>query len=188
MWFMTLPWHKIGLPAGRGGTLPELKANYGDAWSTLTKYFLPTKRLAPTVACPKPGGEGCPRQVVEHSFNDIVGVCGNSPRECESVRLSRKDLIIYELKTERLLADLANFLQIKASSPRQCLPLTWELCTYAVPDQPYISVSVSLLADPDRLQIAAISLIAQKEKPFVLLIPSRVTCSMLTVLYIWPIP
>jgi len=98
---MNLPWHKLGLPAGHGGTLPGLKAYYGSDWDPLSKYFLPTKRLAASIDCPRPGGSGCPRKVVEHSFHDIVAVCGNSPKECEPLKISRQDLVIHELKIEK---------------------------------------------------------------------------------------
>jgi len=173
---MNLPWHKFGLPAGRGGTLPDLKAYYGRDWKPLSQYFLPTKRLAVSIECPKPGGSGCPRKVVEHSYHDIVAVCGNSPKECEPVQLKRQDLVIHELKIERLLSDLSGLLQIKGETPVQFMPLTWELGSYAGQGGVHLTAYVSLAADPDRLQEAAISLIAQRKNPFFLLVPSRGLC------------
>ncbi len=175
---MNLPWHKLGPPAGRGGTLPDLKAYYGSDWNPLSKYFLPTRRLATSICCPNPGGYGCPRKIVEHSFHNIVAVCGNSPKECEPVTLTRQDLVIHELKIEKLLSDLSNILQIKGKAPVQFMPLTWELGTYSGQGRVHSSVYLSLSADPEKLQEAAISLIAQKETPLFLLVPSWDLCSV----------
>ncbi len=172
----TLSWHKIGLPEGRAGTLPELQDYYGGAWPSLAKYFLPTQRLASTIECPKPGGPGCPRQVVIHSHNDIVAVCGNTPKECESVPLFRRDVIIHELKIEKLLSDLARLLQVKGAAPESIMPLTWNLGTYAALDWPAMPVYISLQSDSEDFQSVAITLLAQKEKPFILLVPSRNFC------------
>jgi len=175
---MYLPWHKLGRPTGRGGTLPALKTYYGSDWKTLSKYFLPTKRLATSIDCPKPGGSGCPRKVVEHSFHDIAAVCGNSPKECEPVPLKRQDLIIHELKIEKLLSDLSEHLRIRGTAPVQFMPLAWELGMYAGNGGTQVTAYISLSADQDRVQEVAISLIAQRKEPFFLLVPSKDLCSV----------
>jgi len=175
---MKLPWHKLGLPDGLCGTLQNLKSHYGRDWNSLSKYFLPTSRLASSVKCPSPGGAGCPRRIVEHTFHDIVAVCGNSPKVCEPVRLTRQDLIIYELNINKLLRDLNDLFRIHGMAPVQFMPLTWELGRYTGQDKKNVPVYVSLSANTDRLQKAAISLIAQREKPFFLLVPSRDLCAV----------
>ena len=171
-----LPWHKIGLPESQAETLPELQEYYGDAWPTFAKYYLPTQRLISTISCPKLGGPGCPRQVIVHSYNDIVAVCGNSPKECESVEIFRRDAIIYELKVEKLLSDFAQLFNVKGTTPENIMPLTWNLGTYAADDLPGMSVYLSLQSDAQELQFVVITLLAQKEKPFILLVPSRNSC------------
>ncbi len=173
---MKLSWHKLGLPDGRGGTLPDLKTYFGDDWNVLSKYFLPTSRRATSIKCPSPGGNNCPRKVVEHSYHDIVAVCGNSPKECEPVRLTRQDLIIHELNINKILSDLGDFLRVKGMTPVQFMPQAWELGTYVGHDRSCVSVYVSISTEPERLQETAISLIVQREKPFFLLVPSRDLC------------
>jgi hypothetical protein len=171
-----LPWNKLGLPDGRAGTLPSLLDFFRDAWPSLSKYFHPTQRLASSIDCPKPGGDGCPRQVVVHSHNDIVAVCGNSPKECDPIKIARRDIIIHELKVGMLLSDLAHFLHIKGAEPENILPLTWSLGSYTASARPTMAVYISLQPDAEGLQHIAITLLAQKAKPFILLTPSRNSC------------
>jgi len=174
--FKILPWHKIGHPEGRAGTLPELQDYYGDAWPYLTKYFFPTQRFVSSISCSKPGGDACPMRVVVHSHNDIVAVCGNTPKECDPVTLTRRDVVIHELKTRALLSELAIFLHVKGTNPENLLPLTWNLGIYSLPNHSAMNVYVSLQSDSNGLQSIAIQLIVQKEKPFILLVPSRNFC------------
>ena len=171
--FEILPWHKIGHPEGRAGTLPELQDYYGDAWPYLAKYFFPTQRLVSSISCSKPGGDACPMRVVVHRHNDIVAVCGNTPKECDPVTLTRRDVVIHELKIRALLSEFAKFLHVKGTNPESLLPLTWNLGLYLLPNHPAMNVYVSLQSDPNGLQSIAIQLIVQKEKPFILLVPSR---------------
>ncbi len=58
------------------------------------------------------------------------------------------------------------------------MPLTWELGAYAGQGGVHIAAYVSLVADPEKLQEAAISLVAQRDTPFFLLVPSRDLCSV----------
>ncbi len=174
--FKILPWHKIGHPEGLAGTLPELQDYYGDAWPYLTKFFFPTQRLVSSISCSKPGGDACPMRVVVHRHNDIVAVCGNTPKECDPVTLTRRDVVIHELKIKALLSEFAKFLHVKGTNPENLLPLTWNLGIYTLPGQPAMNVFVSLQSDSNGLQSVAIQLIIQNEKPFILLVPSRNSC------------
>jgi hypothetical protein len=139
-------------------------------------YFRPTQHLAHSIDCPKPGGPGCPRQIVEHGFNDLVAVCGNSPRECASLPVLRQDVIIHELKIEPLLTELGLLLNIQGPAPEKILPLTWNLGTYAASGRPARPVFLSLEADPCELRLAIMTLLNQRGASFVLLIPSRQLC------------
>ncbi|MFH1689270.1 MAG: hypothetical protein ABIE42_03425 [Candidatus Eisenbacteria bacterium] len=54
--------------------------------------LLPYLRIADAVACPRPGGAGCPRQVIERGDGTFQAVCGNDPPECEDIDLILKDV------------------------------------------------------------------------------------------------
>jgi hypothetical protein len=52
-------------------------------------------RTADVVACPHPGGQGCPRQVIELSDGRFQGVCGNDPPECDDIDLVQDDIEVF---------------------------------------------------------------------------------------------
>ena len=58
--------------------------------------------MADTVACPHPGGAGCPRQVIERSDGSFQAICGNVPPECDEVDLTLEDVEVLGVEPERL--------------------------------------------------------------------------------------
>jgi hypothetical protein len=68
-------------------------------------------RIADAVACPHPGGPGCPRQVIQLSDGRFQGICGNDPSECEDVDLQQDDVEVMGVDPEHL-----------------CEALRWPLC------------------------------------------------------------
>ena len=56
-----------------------------------------TGTRATSIACPSPGGDGCPRQVVHHDDGTIRAVCGDSPKACADLDLNKNDIMIYGL-------------------------------------------------------------------------------------------
>jgi hypothetical protein len=172
----TLPWSKLGLSTGWSGTLPGLRQYFGAAWPSMIPYFFPTKHLAPSIDCPRPGGPECPRQIVEHGFDDLVAVCGNAPQECPTIPVLRQDVIIHELKIGPLLADLGRLLHIQGAAPDKILPLTWNLGFYAAAGRAARPVFLCLETEPDKLRLAIMTLLDQRGTSLVLLIPSRQDC------------
>jgi len=59
-------------------------------------------RVADTVACPHPGGAGCPRQVIERPDGTFQAICGNVPPECDDVDLTLEDVEVLGVDPERL--------------------------------------------------------------------------------------
>ncbi len=59
-------------------------------------------RVADTVACPHPGGSGCPRQVIERPDGTFRAICGNVPPECDDVDLTLEDVEVLGVDTQRL--------------------------------------------------------------------------------------
>ena len=54
----------------------EWAQRLGDDWSVAAAYLKSTGRLVREIACPSPGGEGCPRKVVRHTDGRFRAVCG----------------------------------------------------------------------------------------------------------------
>jgi hypothetical protein len=81
-----------------------------------------TGRLARAVACPSPGGDGCPRKIVHHGDGRIVAVCGDRPQRCEKLDLHPDDIEVLELDEQILFRELRRVLAI--DEPRVHAALT----------------------------------------------------------------
>lgn len=77
--------------------------------------LLTVLRVAETYPCPQPGGEGCPRHIVEAGDGSYIAVCGNDPAECDEVRLAPKDAELVGVVPERLLEALRSPLRISGT-------------------------------------------------------------------------
>lgn len=172
----SLPWSKFGVPVGEAGTLPSLVAHFGESWPMVAPYFRPTSRLAAAIDCPKPGGDGCPRRVVEHGFDDLVAVCGNSPQECPTIPVSRQDVLIHELRIDSLLSDLCRLLEVQGTGPEKILSLTWNMGRYVRPGRQSLPVWLCLESEVCWLQQAVMTLPDRQEVPALLMIASLQLC------------
>lgn len=85
----------------------EWKERLGDDYAALGPFLRTEVELATGFPCPDPVHEDCPRRVVWHSADDIVAVCGNASPQCETVQLTKKDLVVYRLDTAALFAESA---------------------------------------------------------------------------------
>ena len=71
---------------------------------------------------PVPGGAGCPRRVVRHDDGSIRAVCGDSPKVCDDLDLTRDDIAILGLDRPKLIRAIAVALSLserRASSGRR---------------------------------------------------------------------
>ena len=76
--------------------------------------LLSYQRMSDTYPCPHPGGDGCPRQVIELEDGSYHAVCGNDPRECDDLVLQQKDLEHLGVTPKALCEGVARALQVKA--------------------------------------------------------------------------
>lgn len=92
----------------------EWKQRLGVEFAHIQTLLRPTSELATAIDCPSPGGEGCPRRVVDHGNGEIVAVCGDSPRNCDTVKLTRTDIVIHRLDEKALCGMLTKALGLSA--------------------------------------------------------------------------
>lgn len=71
-----------------------------------------TGTRATSIACPSPGGDGCPRQVVHHDDGTIRAVCGDSLKACADLDLNKNDIMIYGLDRVGLARSIAAALDL----------------------------------------------------------------------------
>ena len=69
----------------------------GDEWKAVAPFLPATGKAAASLPCPNPGGEGCPRQVVLNGDGTASAVCGDSPKSCKSLELTRDALSIHAI-------------------------------------------------------------------------------------------
>ena len=72
-------------------------------WPIGSAFLKPVGQLAREISCPSPGGDGCPRKVVQHGEDRFRAVCGMTPTECESIEVSREELTCLTLDRRKLV-------------------------------------------------------------------------------------
>lgn len=77
-----------------------------------------TGSTASSIACPSPAGEGCPRRVVHHDDGSIRAICGDSPKACDDLHLTKEDTLVYGLDRVGLARRLADVLDLSSQPAR----------------------------------------------------------------------
>ena len=110
-------WEALETNFPLGGPRRHLRDLVGnDVVGALEKAgALKYQRVADRYPCPRPGGEGCPRHVVELDDGRFEAVCGNDPPECPDLPLKEEDLAFMAVVPEELCAVIARALQIRAN-------------------------------------------------------------------------
>jgi hypothetical protein len=94
----------------------EWSLRLGDDWQVAATYLTATGRLAKEIACPSPGGDGCPRKVVKHGDGRLRAVCGLKPAECDPVDLTRDEVTYLALNRFKLAATVGAILNAEGES------------------------------------------------------------------------
>lgn len=88
------------------------KEQLGAEYHGASKFLRPTLHHAEAYPCPSPGGDGCPRRVVRHAGADIVAVCGDDPKRCESIRLTPQEVTLLEIDLNGLAKEIVSGLGV----------------------------------------------------------------------------
>jgi len=90
----------------------EWRAQLGDEWVRLSSLLMSTGSLAMSVSCPSPGGDGCPRRIVQHDDGSIRAVCGDRPKACRDLDLSKDDIVVLQLDRAKLASAVSRAFQL----------------------------------------------------------------------------
>src|SRR5687767_8098390 len=82
----------------------EWKRSLGEEFALVARFLRRTGETVSSVWCPSPWGEYCPRRVIRHADGSIVAVCGEAPRRCDSLGLTRSDIAVRALDVHQLAA------------------------------------------------------------------------------------
>ncbi|MDP3722716.1 MAG: hypothetical protein Q8R91_04370 [Candidatus Omnitrophota bacterium] len=117
--------------------------------------LLSVLRVADTYPCPQPGGEGCPRHVVETEHGSYVAVCGNDLVECGDVRLTLKEVELLGIVPLRLLEELRSPLKL-GGTVREMAGLAQAYQVGFFIPRPAIKHPIYFLAAASAVQYAAV--------------------------------
>ena len=106
------------IPGGETDRL-EWQQRLGDEWQLASRYLQPTNDRAHAVGCPSPGGDECPRTVIDLGDGRYRAVCQARPPLCEPLDLSARDIAIFALNRPRLFKDLAAALDSSPRTPKR---------------------------------------------------------------------
>ncbi len=106
--------------------IPDATTNRWE-WSLRLKDELPaaecfltsTGRRAKEIACPSPGGDGCPRKIVKHSDGRFRAVCGNRPAECDPLDVTAENVTCLAVDRKKLAAAVGTILNVPSAPGAQ---------------------------------------------------------------------
>jgi hypothetical protein len=96
-------WRALEALPGLEAERLEWRRLLGEEWPVVEPLLRQTGALVERVWCPSPSGYDCPRRVVRHDDDRIVAVCGDQPRNCETLSLSLDEIAVLELDVRRPL-------------------------------------------------------------------------------------
>ncbi len=106
---------RVWRAAEETGSVPAVKAEWrsllGDDFDAAQAY-LRVLGVSGHFPCPSPAGRGCPRKIVERR-GQLQAMCGDSPRVCETVVVSKDDILILEVRMEELATTTARTLGLE---------------------------------------------------------------------------
>jgi hypothetical protein len=100
-------WKSLDALTDAATDAPEWRARLGPEWPVGGPLLRPTGSLATSIACPSPGGAGCPRRVIRHDDGSVRAVCGESPRICDDIDLTRDDIVMLGVDRPKLIRAIA---------------------------------------------------------------------------------
>ncbi len=152
----------------------EWRERLGTDFEHVGKLLRPTGELATSVDCPSPGGAGCLRRVVDHGNGEIVAVCGDVPRNCDTITLTRSDIVIHRIDEKVLCEEIAKALELSAPAVIDTgQPRVFHVGNFEPVAGMRFPVYLGLQTETDALEPLAIRLWGVTGKPFILMTPTR---------------
>jgi hypothetical protein len=144
----------------------------GDEWPIVGPLFRQTGALVDRVWCPSPGGPDCPRRVIQQDDDRIVAVCGDQPRNCDTLSLSMDDIAVLELDVRRLAAALAQPLGLSRDPRWVQEPDVLQLGMHEVAAGLGVPILLLWARTPDQADRAIAGLVHSVAGPFALTTPT----------------
>jgi hypothetical protein len=150
----------------------EWRRLLGDEWPIAEPLLRQTGALVERVWCPSPSGVDCPRRVIRHDDGRIVAVCGDDPRNCDTLSLALEDIAVLELDIGRFAQALAGPLGLKPAPSWIREPDILELGKHQVAAGRGVPVVLLWARTPDQAGRAIEFLVHAMDAPFAVATPT----------------
>ncbi len=162
---------KFAVPAT---VLAEWRMVLGAEYADAQPFLRATQEQAEGYPCTNQPSCECRHEVVAHSPKNMVAACRCEPRECRSIRLEPRDLLIYALDTRKLCGAIARVFKFEGATDGSGLSYgalkIWPVGTYRRTHSP---VYLALCPTEELLLANIEGLISAQNEPFILLAPSQ---------------
>ena len=166
-------WSACEMLDGPSAVKLEWRQLAGEQYDVAKSFLMPMQELATSYPCTREQPCGCFHRVVIHSDDDIVAVCRCNPRCCETVRISKSDIIAYELNRPVLHAAITDTLSLEPAEAAVSYARKTVHIGYDLP-RPNVRfpVFLSIQTEPEHYRNIAFSLAAMNNEPFILIVPT----------------
>lgn len=153
--------------------MAEWRQLLGDEFDIVRQLLRPTIHRVDFYPCPTPGGDGCPRRVVDLGEKGLLAVCGDTQKNCRNIELTAADLVVYELDRRRLglLAVMAMGATPITFSPVTELRETFRVGEYHPLEGERFPILMCFPSAHEQLRHIIFMLLRMESVPFILLIP-----------------
>jgi hypothetical protein len=149
----------------------------GDEYDAAKVFLRPMQELATWYPCMRSYTCGCDHRIVVHSDDDIVAVCACNPRACDTFRLTKSDIIIYELDRPALHKAIAEALSLEPAEVE--IPnVRWtdQIGFYSPRPGVRFPAFLTIQTEPERYRNVVFALAAKNREPR-FRTPSNTYCS-----------
>ncbi|HZV00098.1 MAG TPA: hypothetical protein VFF73_25500 [Planctomycetota bacterium] len=109
-------WYALEDAAALSGVCAAWARELHEDLDVLVPFLRPRPGLVESYPCDFPG-YGCPREVICHGPDNVVAVCRSTEIECETLKLTKADLVSYELDLLKLASTLRSLLPVGGPEP-----------------------------------------------------------------------
>lgn len=151
----------------------EWKRLAGEEYEAGKMFLRPMQQLATRYPCMRSYTCGCDHRVVIHSDDDIVAVCACNPRACDTFRLTKSDIIIYELDHFALHKAVAEALSLEPAKAEDSYARGVAQAGYYSPRLgARFPVFLTIHTEPEDYRNAVFTLATKNSEPFIVVAPT----------------
>lgn len=170
-------WYACETITGQAAVEAEWKRLAGADYEVAKVFVRPRQELASSYPCPHEPQCACNHRVIDHGNGRIAAVCRCDHSSCDTIILTKSDLLIYELDLSVLRTAIIDALSLQ--SARADVPgIPW--ATRVGFDSPCagyrFSVYLILTPQRDRFTSAVFALAASHSGPFIVIGPTDRKC------------